>query len=290
MEMIARSTPTVKRRRLAGELRRHREALGLTLDEVAEQLEWSNAKISRIENARVGVLPRDVKYLLNVYAVEGEVREVLLTLAREARQKGWWHSYGEAVPPWFEVYVGLESDAVTMDAYESEHVPGLLQTADYARSIFQAFPIDDEAEIDKRVDLRMARTKRLAAPGAPKFWVVLNEAVIHRCVGGVQTMRSQLDHLRDMAKLPNVTIQVLPFDAGAHPAMSGAFTILGFPEPTDPKVVFMEGQTGGLYLEKSHEIDRYSLAFDHLRAAALRPSDSQALVGRIADSMACSTR
>ncbi|WP_245666722.1 helix-turn-helix domain-containing protein [Actinomadura latina] len=276
----------MKRRRLAGELRRHREALGLTLDEVAERLEWSNAKISRIENARVGVLPRDVKYLLNVYAVEDEAREVLLTLAREARQKGWWHSYGEAIPPWFEVYVGLESDAVTMDKYESEHIPGLLQTADYARAVFEAFPAEDGAEIDKRVELRMARTARLTASDAPKFWAVLNEAVIHRRVGGDQAMRAQLAYLRDMATRPNITLQVLPFDAGAHPAMSGAFTILGFPEPTDPKVVFMEGQTGGLYLEKPHEIERYSLAFDHLRAAALRPGDSQELIARVADSMA----
>lgn len=275
----------MKRRRLAGELRRLRDAAGLTLDQVAERLEWSNAKVSRIENARVSVLPRDVKYLLNVYGVEGEGREVLLALAREARQKGWWHSYGEAIPAWFEVYVGLESDAVTMNAYESEHVPGLLQTADYARAVFQAFPFDDDAEIDKRLELRMARTGRLTTPGAPKFWAVLNEAVIHRRVGGAHTMRAQLAHLRDMAKRPNITLQVLPFEVGAHPAMSGAFTILGFPEPSDPKVVFMEEQTGGLYLEKQHEIERYTMAFDHLRAAALRPSDSQALIARVADNM-----
>ncbi|MFF5258171.1 helix-turn-helix domain-containing protein [Actinomadura viridis] len=275
----------MKRRRLAGELRKQREAGGLTIEEVAERLEWSTAKVSRIENARVGVLPRDVKYLLNVYGVEGEARDLLLALAREARQKGWWHSYGEAIPSWFEVYVGLESDAVTMDKYECEHVPGLLQTADYARAVFQAFPMDDGAEIAKRVDLRMARTERLTTPSAPKLWAVLNEAVIRRQVGGPQIMRAQLEHLHEMAKLPNITLQVLPFEAGAHPAMSGAFTILGFPNPSDPKVVFMEMQTGGLYLEKSHEAERYTLAFDHLRAAALRPSDSQALIARAADSM-----
>jgi transcriptional regulator with XRE-family HTH domain len=287
--MIARSTPTVKRRRLAGELRQYREVAGLTIDEVAAQLEWSNAKISRIENARVGVLPRDVKYLLNVYGIEGEPREVMLALAREAKQKGWWHSYGEAIPAWFEVYVGLESEAVTMDTYESEHVPGLLQTPDYARAVFQSFSINDETEIDKRVELRMARTERLTAPTALKFWAVLNEAVIHRRVGGAQTMRAQLEHLSDIAKRPNVTLQVLPFDVGAHPAMSGGFAILGFPEPSDPKVVFMEEQTGGLYLEKPHEIERYTLAFDHLRAAALRPSASQALIARVADDMARNT-
>ncbi|MFE9107084.1 helix-turn-helix domain-containing protein [Actinomadura geliboluensis] len=275
----------MKRRRLAAELRQQRERLGLTIEEVAERLEWSTAKVSRIENARVGVLPRDVKYLLNVYGVEGEAREVLMALAREARQKGWWHSYGEAIPTWFEVYVGLESDAATMDQYDTEHVPGLLQTAEYARSLFEAFPIDDGTEIEKRVELRMARTEYLTSDDGPKFWAVLNEAVIRRKVGGSRTMRQQLRHLGEMAKLPNVTLQVLPFEAGAHPAMSGSFTILGFPEPSDPKVVFMETQTGGLYLEKAHEIVRYTLAFDHLRAAALRPSDSQTLIARAADDM-----
>ncbi len=275
----------MKRRRLAAELRQQRERLGLTIEEVAERLEWSTAKVSRIENARVGVLPRDVKYLLNVYGVEGEARDVLMALAREARQKGWWHSYGEAIPTWFEVYVGLESDAVSMERYDAEHVPGLLQTAEYAHSVFTAFPIEDETEIEKRVALRMARSEYLTADGGPKFWAVLNEAVIRRQVGGAQTMQDQLHHLGEMAKLPNVTLQVLPFDAGAHPAMSGSFTLLRFPEPSDPKVVFMETQTGSLYLEKAHEINRYTLAFDHLRAAALRPSDSLALISRAADTM-----
>ncbi|MEV4675615.1 MULTISPECIES: helix-turn-helix domain-containing protein [Actinomadura] len=275
----------MKRRRLAAELRQQRERLGLTIEEVAERLEWSTAKVSRIENARVGVLPRDVKYLLNVYGVEGEARDVLMALAREARQKGWWHSYGEAIPTWFEVYVGLESDAVSMERYDAEHVPGLLQTAEYAHSVFTAFPIEDETEIEKRVALRMARSEYLTADGGPKFWAVLNEAVIRRQVGGAQTMQDQLHHLGEMAKLPNVTLQVLPFDAGAHPAMSGSFTLLRFPEPSDPKVVFMETQTGSLYLEKAHEINRYTLAFDHLRAAALRPSDSLALIARAADTM-----
>lgn len=283
--MVARSAPTVKRRRLASELRQHRERVGLTIEEVAERLEWSTAKVSRIENARVGVLPRDVKYLLNVYGVEGEAREVLMVLAREARQKGWWHSYGEAIPTWFEVYVGLEADAVAMDQYESEHVPGLLQTADYARAVFEAFPITDETEIENRVRLRMARTEYLTSEDAPKFWAVLNEAVIRRQVGTPQVMREQLHHLGEMAKLPNVTLQVLPFEAGAHPAMSGSFTLLRFPEPADPKIVFMETQTGGLYLEKSHEVERYTLAFDHLRAAALHPINSQELIARAVDSM-----
>lgn len=283
--MATRSAPTVKRRRLAAELRRYREAAKLTLDEVAEQLEWSNAKISRIENARVSVLPRDVKFLLGVYGVEGEVREVLLTLAREARQKGWWHSYGDAIPHWFEVYIGLEADAVSIHRYESELVPGVLQTKEYARAIFRGFLVDTD-EIDKLVEVRMARQERLTNPGAPQHWIVLNEAVLRRVVGDPATMRGQLGRLIEASNLPNVTLQVLPFAAGAHPAMHGAFVVLQFPEAVDQALVYAEEQTGGLYLEKPHEIERHTLAFDHLRAAALHPEDSRRLIARIADELA----
>ncbi|MFD0689359.1 helix-turn-helix domain-containing protein [Actinomadura fibrosa] len=287
--MPTHSAPTVKRRRLAAELRRHRDASGLTLDQVAERLEWSNAKISRIENARVSVLPRDVKFLLGVYGVDGETRDFLVTLAREARQKGWWHSYGDAIPEWFEVYVGLESDATSIHSYEAEHVPGPLQTEDYARAVFHGFLFGDEEEIEKRVAVRMARRERLVASGTPKFWVVVNEAVLRRVVGGPDVMRVQLEYLAEVARSPHVTLQVLPFSAGAHPAMSGSFVILQFPEPTDPHVVYLEAQTGGLYLEKKPEIERYSLAFDHLRAAALHPDDSRALISRVAGELARST-
>ncbi|MDN3351478.1 helix-turn-helix transcriptional regulator [Actinomadura sp. DC4] len=282
--MPTRSAPTVKRRRLAAELRRYREAAELTLDEVAERLEWSNAKISRIENARVSVLPRDVKFLLGVYGIDGEPREVLLTLAREARQKGWWHSYGEAIPSWFEVYIGLEAEAVSIRRYESELVPGLLQTEEYATAIFRGFLMKED-EIEKRVALRMARQERLTGDDAPQLWIVLNESVIRRIVGGPATMHAQLDRLLDASHLPNVTMQVLPFAAGAHPAMDGAFVILSFPERTDSDVVYLEEQTGGLYLEKGHEIERHALAFDHLRAAALHPDASRRLISDVSDDL-----
>lgn len=226
-----------------------------------------------------GVLPRDVKFLLGVYGVNGEARELLLTLAREARQKGWWHSYGEAIPSWFEVYIGLEAEAVSVHSYESELVPGLLQTKEYARAVFRGFLVDAE-EIDKRVELRMARQQRLTDSDAPQYWIVLNESVLRRVVGGPAAMRSQLSRLLEASQLPNVTLQVLPFAVGAHPAMDGSFVVLGFPEPTDPDVVYLEEQTGGLYLEKPHEIKRHTLAFDHLRAAALHPDESRRLIAR----------
>lgn len=200
-------------------------------------------------------------------------------------RKGWWHSYGEVIPSWFEVYIGLEADAVSIRRYESELVPGLLQTEDYARAVFHGF-LMDEGEIDKRVALRMARQERLTADDAPQLWIVLNESVIRRVVGDPATMRAQLDRLIEAARLPNVTLQVLPFSAGAHPAMHGPFVILGFPGPTDPDVVYLEEQTGGLYLEKKHEIERHTLAFDHLRAAALHPNESRRLIGRVRDELA----
>src|SRR5580658_1100161 len=228
----AHSSPTVKRRRLASELRRYREVAGLTNEEVATRLEWSMAKISRIENARVSVLPRDVKFLLREYGLSerNEAWELLLTLARESRTKGWWHQYGDAIPDWFQVYVGLEAEAATVSKYDSEFVPGLLQTDDYARAIHRAsFIKETDEEIERRVQVRIARQELLTANGRPELWFILDEAVIRRLVGGKDAMRRQLLHLVEATTLPNVTIQVIPFAAGAHPSMDGPFTILRFP-------------------------------------------------------------
>jgi transcriptional regulator with XRE-family HTH domain len=287
--MPAYSSPTVKRRRLAAELRHYRDLAGLTIEEVAERLEWSSAKISRIENARVGVLPRDVKFLLGVYGLtdQDETWQLLLTLARESRTRGWWHQHGDAVPDWFEVYVGLEAEATTISAYDAEFIPGLLQTAEYARAVHRADLLtasDEEAE--GRVQVRMARQARLTATDSPQAWFVLNEAVIRRRVGGRATMHHQLTRLLETAQLPSVTLQVVPFDVGAHPAMDGAFSILGFREETDPNIVYIEYQTGALYLEKPDEVRRYRLIFDHLRAAALPVDASRALIAGRADELA----
>lgn len=287
--MPAYSSPTVKRRRLAAELRRYRDLAGLTIEEVAERLEWSSAKISRIENARVGVLPRDVKFLLGVYGLtdQDEAWQLLLTLARESRSRGWWHQHGDAVPDWFEVYVGLEAEATTISAYDAEFIPGLLQTAEYARAVHRADLLtatDEEAE--GRVRVRMARQARLTAGDGPHAWFVLNEAVIRRRVGGRATTHDQLTRLLEAAELPSVTLQVIPFDVGAHPAMDGAFSILGFREGTDPSIVYIEYQTGALYLEKPDEVRRYGLIFDHLRAAALPVDASRALITSRADELA----
>lgn len=287
--MPSRTSPTVKRRRLAAELRRRRDVAGMTIEEVAEHLEWSTAKISRIENARVSVLPRDVKFLLRTYgATEGSAEwEALLVLARESRQKGWWHAYGDAIPEWFETYVGLEADATTLRTYESEYVPGLFQTEDYARTVYRAVMIKaGNDQIEKEVAVRMARQERLTEPDAPQIWSVVNEAVIRRVVGGPAIMRSQLVKLAQVSEQPNVTLQVLPFSAGAHAGMDGAFMILGFPEPTDPEVVYVNYYTGTVYLEKAQESERYGLMFNHLRAAALSVDQSRDLIARAADELA----
>jgi transcriptional regulator with XRE-family HTH domain len=287
--MPPQSNPTVKRRRLAAELRRRRDQAGMTIEEVAEQLEWSSGKISRIENARVSVLPRDVKFLLRIYgaAESSEDWETLLALARESRQKGWWHAYGDAIPEWFEVYVGLEADATTLRTYESESVPGLFQTEDYARAVHVATMIGvSDDEIEKQVAVRMARQDRLAEADGPQIWSVINEAVIRRVVGSPAIMQAQLSKLAAVSRQPNITLQVLPFSVGAHAGMDGAFMILGFPEPTDPEVVYVNYYAGTLYLEKPRESQRYALMFDHLRATALPVEATRDLITRAADELA----
>jgi transcriptional regulator with XRE-family HTH domain len=285
--MAAVSSPTVKRRRLAAELRALRERAGLTLEDVAGQLEWSSGKISRIENARVGVLPRDAKFLLGVYGVaeDSEPWNHLLALARESRQKGWWRDFGDAVPEGFETFVGLEAEAAALRAFEPECVPGLLQTEDYARAVIRASMLTaTEDEIARHVAVRMARQARLSGADAPPLWVVLGEAVIRRPVGGMVVMRTQLDRLVEAADLASVTLQVLPFSAGAHPGLDGAFTILGF--PGDPDVVYVHYYTGTVYLEKPDDTGAYSLMFDHLRAQALAPGASRDIVVRARDDLA----
>ena len=280
--MAVSSSPTVRRRQLAAELKHLRLAARLTIEQVAERLEWSQGKVSKIENPRVSVLPRDVRHLLNVYEVpDGPEREVLLTLARQSRERGWWQQHGEAVPEWFATYVGREAEAARIAYYQAEYVPGLLQTREYATAVHSAALINAS-----QVAVRMERQARLAEDGAPQLWVVLNEAVLRRLVGDRGTMHGQLVRLAGASGEPNITLQVLPFGAGAHPAMDSAFSMLTFDPPTAGAVVYLEHPTGALYLEKPDEVARYRLIFDRLRAMALSPSESQRLLSRTADDLA----
>jgi transcriptional regulator with XRE-family HTH domain len=275
-----RGSPTLRRRQLGIELRRLREASGATIDQVADRLACSASKISRIETGHSGVTPRDVRQILTVYNVGGEYAETLLEMAREARQKGWWQLYGTVLT---SAYVGLEAAADAIHAYEALVVPGLLQTEDYARAMIHAARPDiDEAEVEKRVRVRIGRQSLLTQDDPLDLWVVLDEAVLRRPVGGPGVMRRQLDHLTMVAELPNVTLQVLPFSAGAHAGMDGTFAILLFQERSNEDLVFSANAAGGLFLEKDDELQRYAFIFDYLRSSALRPPESVAMIAQMA--------
>jgi transcriptional regulator with XRE-family HTH domain len=275
-----RGSPTLRRRQLGMELRRLREGAGLTIEQVAERLECSTSKISRIETGQSGVSPRDVRDILGAYAVPAADVDGLLQIAREARQKGWWQLYGAVLTG---AYVGLEAAADALRSYEALVVPGLLQTEDYARAMICAGRPDiDAEEVDQRVRVRMNRQSLLSQDDPLDLWVVLDEAVLHRPVGGRAVMRQQLDHLVKAAEQPNVTLQVLPFAAGAHAGMDGTFSILFYEHNPGQNFVFASNAAGGLFLEKDEELQRYSFIFDHLRANALGPEESVGMVAGLA--------
>src|SRR5271170_613401 len=284
--MGSEHSPTVRRRRLALELRRLREAARLTCEEVAEHLECSASKISRVETGRVSVSPRDVRDMLELYGVPAEQRESLVQLARDSRQKGWWNAYSDTMQPQMATYIGLESAASEIRIYEVSLIPGLLQTEDYARAVIKAGMVNSPAEdIERRVSLLMARQPAVVREDPPKVWAVLDEAALRRRVGGSGLMRLQLEHLLAQAVLPNVAVQVIPFGGGAHPAMGRPFIILVFPERVDTDVVYLEDLTSALYLEDVAEVDRYNVFFNHLRATALSFDDSAALITSVLKEM-----
>jgi len=283
--MAARTSPTVRRRRLGIELRRLREAAGLSLEDAARRLERTGPTVSRMETGRISIRMRDVNVLLDLYGVtDQQIRDALLTLVRESWQKGWWHAYGDVLPDWLDVLVGLETAAASILTYEINLVPGLLQTADYARALLRAGKrFDSLDKIERQVELRLNRQTTLTGEEPPHLWAVLDEAALRRQVGGPAVMRQQLEHLAEASMKANITIQVMPFAVGAHMGMAGAFTIYQFPEESgDPSVVFTDHNTGGFYIEKTEEVRRYTLIFDHLRAAALSPDDSIALLASAA--------
>jgi len=217
--------------------------------------------------------------MLELYNVEPEQRESLVQLARESRQKGWWHAYSDSIEPRFANYVGLEDAAAEIRTYEVNLIPGLLQTEDYARVVISAGNLTaPHSEVDRLVALRMARQPMLTGDAPPQMWAVLDEAVLRRTVGGRGLMRLQLEHLAELATLPNVAVQVIPFSSGAHPGMGKPFVILAFPERADPDVVYLEDLTSALYVEDLHQVDRYNVLFNHLRATALSFEDSAALI------------
>lgn len=268
----------VRRRRLAAELRRLREAAHLTCDQVASVLECSASEISRIETGRVSVSPRDVRDLLRVYGVADGERDGLIQLARESRQKGWWQAYANPVQPHLATYFELEHAASDIRIYKISRVHGLLQTEDYARAVFSAARVGKEhPDTERSVALLMER-QRQARASQPRLWVVLDEASLRHQVAGREVQRGQLEHLLELGDVADVFLQVMPFSSPGRLAMDASFTILDFPDPVDPDVVCIGYPTGLLWVEDSAEVDQYNALFRHLQAAALSFEDSAALM------------
>ncbi|NUO42265.1 MAG: helix-turn-helix domain-containing protein [Streptomyces sp.] len=280
--MATNVNPTVRRRRLGQELRRLRELKGMTAEEVAERLLVSQSKISRLENGRRSISQRDVRDLCGVYEVEDHrIVDSLMQMAKDSRQQGWWHSFGD-IP--YSVYIGLETDAASLRVYDPQVVPGLLQTRTYAESLISgALPEATPTDIDKRVQVRLRRQERISAADNPlRLWAVLDEATLRREVGNRQVMIEQLEHLIEMSQLPHVTVQLIPFTMGAHPGVSGQYAILEFPDAADSSVVYIEGVTSDLYLEKAQDVQKYSVMYEHLRAQALNADQSREFISNIA--------
>ncbi|MEU4730009.1 helix-turn-helix transcriptional regulator [Streptomyces sp. NPDC023588] len=276
--MGADVNPTIARRRLGAELRRLREITGMTTQQVAARLLMSQPKISLMENGRRVIKPRDVRDLCGLYGVQDQ-RHVdhLMRLAGESGRQGWWNAY-EDVP--YGAYIGLEAEAAAIRSYEPMVIPGLLQTAAYARAVIAGtIPHATAEQAATRLQVRMRRQDRLRAPVNPlRLWVVLDESALRRAVGGRGVMREQLDHLSRFSTQPHVTLQVLPHDAGAHPGVSGQFSLLEFVDATDVSVVYLERFTSDLYLEKRSDVQRYSDMYAHLQAQALSPDSTRHLI------------
>jgi transcriptional regulator with XRE-family HTH domain len=277
------SGPTVLRILLGSQLRRLRERRGVTREDAGYAIRASGSKISRMELGRVSFKERDVTDLLTLYGVDdpGE-RAALVDLARQANSPGWWHKYSDVLPDWFQVFVGLEEAASLIRSYEIQFVPGLLQTADYARAVVQhGQRAADPEEVEHRVSLRMERQQVLAKPSPPRLWAVVDEAVLRRPIGGSGVMEAQLERLIEAAKEPKITLQVMPFGSGAHAAEAGSFIILRFPEHDLPDVVYLEQLTSALYLDKREDSERYSEVMERLSVESEPPEKTADILNRI---------
>ncbi|OMI38500.1 helix-turn-helix domain-containing protein [Streptomyces sparsogenes] len=271
------SGSVVRRILLGSQLRRLRESRGITREAAGYSIRASESKISRMELGRVSFKARDIEDLLTLYGVTDEAeRASLLGLAREANVAGWWHSYGDVLPNWFQTYVGLEGSASHIACYEVQFVHGLLQTEGYAHAVVtRGQPQASQAEVERRVALRLERQKLLVSERAPAFHVVLDEAALHRPYGGRAVMRAQLQHLIAVSEQPNVTLQVMPFSFGGHAGESGAFTLLRFPESDLPDIVYLEQLTSALYLDKPEEVGQYRRVLERLSEDGLSEEKSR---------------
>ncbi|MFC4034356.1 helix-turn-helix domain-containing protein [Streptomyces polygonati] len=275
------SAPTVLRMILGRRLADLREGAGVSLEGAAKVLRVTSLTIRRMEKAEVGLKIPYVEKLLQIYGADQREIDEFIDLAEQANQPGWWHRYRDVVPGWFTAYVSLESDARTVRTYEPHYVTGLLQTDAYARGILRAgFPRDSEEELQRRVELRLRRQSLLDKQDAPTLWVVMEEAVLHRLIGGADTMREQIDRLLEAAELPNVTIDILPFSVGAHVGAFASFTYFRFDAPELPDVVYTELLSGAVYLDQRPDVVAHLEA--HNRMSLLTSSsDSKTLLNRM---------
>ncbi|RKT82701.1 Helix-turn-helix domain-containing protein [Saccharopolyspora antimicrobica] len=279
--------PNLRRRHLGRVLREIRQGQGKSLKEAATWSGLREGTISKMENGKQAIMPRNVRLLCQYYDVGSPRADLLVRLADEANQRGWWDFYSDTMPEWFEQFVGLESDATELWNYNPSVVDGLLQTSDYAEALIEAsLPQSTDADLRRSVELRAARQSRLNRDSHPThLHVVLDEAVLHRVVGSTNVMRDQLEHLTEAASRPNITIQIMPFRAGAHPAMKGPFSLLRFPETLDMDAVYLENERGAIWLERPADITHYTTVFKAMRQQALSPEETLDQVVNLAKSL-----
>jgi hypothetical protein len=286
--MAMAGSPTMRRRRLAAELRQIRQATGMTIDEASAHLKWHQSKLSRIETRKIGINTLDLRKLLDIYEITDRTRrDALIDMARRATERGWWQAYGSVIPSEYATLIGLEEEASLIRTYQPELVDGLLQTEAYARAVIRSSrPNDTSDQIERRVEVRLARQQILESDNPPRVWVVLSEGVVRRHVGGVEVMREQLLHLAARRDRSNVMVQVLPFSTGEHPAMVGPFTLLEFPEVFDLGAVYVENMTSALTLEEAADLQAYADAFEQVQAQALGPNESRDMLKSLASELA----
>jgi transcriptional regulator with XRE-family HTH domain len=281
--MPDRPAPSVRARQLARELRRLREAAQLTGEAAAAQLGWSSAKVSRIETARTPITVPDLRRLLDLYGARDIDTDRLVELARTSRERGWWDSYVGEAPLEYTTYLGLETEASSLSCFNALVVPGLLQTEDYTRAMVKSLLLMPPREVERVVQVRRIRQDRIFQAANPLILhVILDESVLRRHIGGPDVLREQLNHLVSAgADLPNVELQVLPYSAGAHPAVTGTFTILSFPRSGDPEIVSLELLDSYLFIEGEKAVYRYTLVFNELIGRALPPAESVAFIKQV---------
>ncbi|MFI6440171.1 helix-turn-helix domain-containing protein [Streptomyces sp. NPDC050759] len=275
------SAPTVLRMILGRRLQERRQDAGASLEDAARTLRVGPLTIRRLEKAEVALKPLYVEKLLETYGAEQQEIEEFVELAERANEPGWWHTYRDVLPNWFSAYVSLEAGAQTVRTYEPHYVTGLLQTPAYARGVLRGgFPNEADEDLGRRVDLRLRRQGLLGRPGAPTLWVVMEEAVLHRVVGGPEVMREQIERLLEVSELEHVSVDVVPFTAGAHVGACAPFTYFRFEESELPDIVYTEVLSGAMYLDQRSDVSAHLEA--HNRMSLLTSdADSKALLNRM---------